>query len=84
MLRTWLFCTAGGLFTACWSNLLRQYPMWRKPQLHATCTAVGAFVGYYFHKYEQGAESRYRRIAKGNERVPKWLVETYIPKQEGD
>ena len=31
MIRTWVFCTAGGLFSVCWANLLARRPvLWSK------------------------------------------------------
>eukprot|EP00035_Acanthoeca_spectabilis_P020386 m.432616 g.432616 ORF g.432616 m.432616 type:complete len:82 (+) comp17466_c0_seq1:69-314(+) len=70
------YFTAGGLFTAVYSNAVRRFPVFRKPQLHVVCTAVGAAIGYQAHLYEEWARVESvqideRRVAKSTQFMQK-------------
>ncbi|XP_032231170.2 uncharacterized protein LOC116614363 [Nematostella vectensis] len=72
MIRTIVFFGAGGLFTACYSNLVRRLPMWRKPSLHVVATAVGLYLGYLGHRFEETSEDRYKEMIKKHKNA-KWF-----------
>eukprot|EP00037_Helgoeca_nana_P002270 m.32839 g.32839 ORF g.32839 m.32839 type:complete len:82 (-) comp12471_c0_seq1:458-703(-) len=70
------YFTTGGLFTAVYSNAVRRFPLFRKPQLHLVCVSIGAALGYQAHKYEEWARVEAdhideRRIAKSAEFMQK-------------
>mmetsp|Transcript_11450 Transcript_11450/g.34508 ORF Transcript_11450/g.34508 Transcript_11450/m.34508 type:complete len:81 (+) Transcript_11450:50-292(+) len=70
------YFTAGGLFTALYSNAVRQFPLMRKPQLHLVCSALGGLVGYQAHLYEDRARQELvhmedQRVAKSAEYMRK-------------
>eukprot|EP00051_Salpingoeca_urceolata_P003653 m.59484 g.59484 ORF g.59484 m.59484 type:complete len:84 (+) comp12987_c0_seq1:1920-2171(+) len=52
-LSTVAYFTAGGLFTAVYSNGVRHLPLLRKPKLHLACTGVGFALGMAMHFYEE-------------------------------
>jgi hypothetical protein len=70
MLRTVVFFSAGGFFTACYSNAVRRYPVFRKPLLHVACTLVGFTIGTIFHKYEEGSEERFQKLIEKHPDAP--------------
>ena len=48
MLRTWLFCTCGGLFAALYSNAVRRYPLLRSEcdVYHYLSVYMSQFIGH--------------------------------------
>ncbi|KAK3741578.1 hypothetical protein QZH41_012515 [Actinostola sp. cb2023] len=70
MIRTIVFFGVGGLFTACYSNVVRRLPMWRAPSLHVICTGVGLYLGYLGHRFEETSEDRYKEMIKKHKNAP--------------
>jgi membrane protein YqaA with SNARE-associated domain len=82
MIRTWFFCTVGGVFSVCWANLLARRPaLWKLHRVVAGGT-IGAVVGYYVHRYEEEAEDRYKQMIEKGQKLPKWLLQSYQPRED--
>eukprot|EP00729_Bicosta_minor_P021017 gene21017-16833_t len=63
-IETVAYFTVGGVWTGIYSNAVRQFPLMRRPQLLAACTAVGAFLGYQIHTYEEWAAANTADLVK--------------------
>ena len=84
MYKTWLFFTAGGLFTSVYSNAVRRYPIMRKPMLHVVCTGIGCYIGYTVHRYEETAEERTESYQDQKVGPSQWpLVTTWRASYQG-
>ncbi|XP_073252857.1 uncharacterized protein [Porites lutea] len=70
MIRTVVWFGVGGFFTACYANLVRGLPMWRKPLMHVFWTSVGLGLGYRGHIFEETSEERYKELIKKHKNAP--------------
>ena len=41
-----------------------------EPQLHLACTALGFYVGYLAHRYEENSEERVRQLLEKHRNAP--------------
>ena len=41
-----------------------------EPMLHVVCTAVGFYVGYLAHRYEENSEERVQKLLEKHRHVP--------------
>merc|ERR1712189_19492 len=64
MIKTIVWFGCGGFFTACYSNAVRRYPVFRKPGMHVFFTSIGLALGYGMHRFEENAEEIFKKLVK--------------------
>ena len=53
-----------------------------EPQLHIICTAVGFYVGYLAHSYEENSEERTQLLLEKYRHAPREWVQVTSPKDQ--
>eukprot|EP00794_Sanderia_malayensis_P007178 gene7178-7984_t len=74
MIRTIIWFASGGLFTACYSNAIRRFPLFKKPSRHLLFTAIGLGLGLYMHRVEENSEEIFKELISKHKNAP-WYPE---------
>lgn len=65
-IKTILWFTFGGTFSALYANKIRGFHFLRKPQVHVITTLLGFAIGYKLHLFEENYEDLLQEARKAN------------------
>jgi len=70
MIKSVVWFACGGLYTACFNNAARNFPVFKKPSRHILFTLIGAGIGYQFYLFEESGPERYKELIKQHKNAP--------------